>query len=99
LAGTILDDAVAATAFRRLLEHLRHRTDAQNVDLMGLAGFCRNCLADWVAEADGTLGRDEAREIIYGMPFAEWKAKHQGEASQEQLDRMKESVAKNAPNH
>lgn len=99
MAGTILDDAVAATAFRRLLEHLRHRTDAQNVDLMGLAGFCRNCLADWVAEADGTLGRDEAREIIYGMPFAEWKAKHQGEASQEQLDRMKESVAKNAPNH
>ncbi|MGV3769437.1 MAG: DUF1244 domain-containing protein [Sphingobium phenoxybenzoativorans] len=99
MAGTILNDAVAATAFRRLLEHLRHRTDAQNVDLMGLAGFCRNCLADWVAEADGGLSRDEAREIIYGMPFAEWKAKHQGEATQEQLDRMKESVAKNAPNH
>jgi uncharacterized protein len=99
LPGTILNDAVAATAFRRLLDHLRHRTDAQNVDLMGLAGFCRNCLADWVAEADGGLSRDEAREIVYGMPFAEWKAKYQGEASQEQLDRMQESVAKNAPNH
>ena len=94
-----LDDAVAATAFRRLVAHLRHRTDAQNVDLMGLAGFCRNCLADWVAEADGGLSRDEAREIIYGMPFSEWKARHQGEATQEQLDRMKESVAKNAPDH
>ena len=94
-----LDDAIAATAFRRLVAHLRHRTDAQNVDLMGLAGFCRNCLADWVAEADGGLSRDEAREIIYGMPFSEWKARHQGEATQEQLDRMKESVAKNAPDH
>ena len=94
-----LDDAVAATAFRRLIVHLRRRTDAQNVDLMGLAGFCRNCLADWVAEADGGLSRDEAREIIYGMPFSEWKARHQGEATQEQLDRMKESVAKNAPDH
>lgn len=99
MAGTILNDAVAATAFRRLLEHLQHRTDAQNVDLMGLAGFCRNCLADWIAEADGGLSRDEARQIIYGMPFAEWKVKYQGEATQEQLDRMKESVAKNAPNH
>ena len=84
-----LDDAVAATAFRRLVAHLRHRTDAQNVDLMGLSGFCRNCLADWVAEADGHLSRDEAREIIYGMPFAEWKAKHQGAATPEQIDAMK----------
>jgi hypothetical protein len=99
LAGNIINDAVAATAFRRLIEHLRHRTDVQNVDLMGLAGFCRNCLADWVAEADGTLGKDEARELIYGMPFAEWKARYQGEATQEQLDRMKESVAKNADSH
>src|SRR4051812_792724 len=94
-----LDDAVAATAFRRLVAHLRHRSDAQNVDLMGLAGFCRNCLADWVAEAEGNLSRDQAREIIYGMPFAEWKTKHQGEASPEQLQRMQESVAKNAPGH
>jgi hypothetical protein len=99
LAGTILNDAVAATAFRRLVEHLRHRSDVQNVDLMGLSGFCRNCLADWVAEADGALSRDEARELIYGMPFAEWKARYQGEASQEQLDRMKESMAKNAASH
>lgn len=94
-----LDDSVAATAFRRLVVHLRHRGDAQNVDLMGLAGFCRNCLADWVAEAEGNLSRESAREIIYGMPFAEWKARHQGEATPEQLQRMQESVAKNAPGH
>ena len=91
-----LDDAVAAAAFRRLVRHLRHRDDAQNVDLMGLAGFCRNCLSDWVQEADGTLSKDAAREIIYGMPYAQWKAEHQGEASPEQLARMTESVAKNA---
>ena len=99
MAGTIIDDATAATAFRRLVAHLQHRTDAQNIDLMGLAGFCRNCLADWVMEADGTMSRDEARELIYGMPFAEWKARYQGEATPEQLERMKESVAKNAANH
>ena len=91
-----LDDAIAATAFRRLVRHLRHRTDAQNIDLMGLAGFCRNCLADWVAEADGTLSRDDARQIIYGMPFAEWKAQHQSEATPEQIARMDESMKRNA---
>ena len=91
-----LDDAVAAAAFRRLVRHLRHRDDAQNVDLMGLAGFCRNCLSDWVQEADGTLSKDEARAIVYGMPYAQWKAEHQGEATAEQLQRMTESVAKNA---
>ena len=64
-----LDDAVAAAAFRRLVQHLRRRTDAQNVDLMGLAGFCRNCLSDWIEEAGG-LSKDEARQIIYGMPQA-----------------------------
>ena len=89
-----LDDAVAAAAFRRLVRHLRHRTDAENIDLMGLAGFCRNCLSDWVEEAGG-LSKDEAREVIYGMPYAEWKARHQSEASPEQLARMKESVARN----
>jgi hypothetical protein len=94
-----MNDAAAATAFRRLLAHLQHRTDAQNVDLMGLAGFCRNCLADWIAEADGTLSKDEAREIVYGMPYSEWKAKHQAEATPEQLQKMKESVAKNAGSH
>lgn len=91
-----LDDAVAAAAFRRLVRHLRHRDDAQNVDLMGLAGFCRNCLSDWVQEADGSLSKDAARAIVYGMPYAQWKAEHQGEASPEQLAKMAESVAKNA---
>jgi len=90
-----LDDAVAAAAFRRLVRHLRHRTDAQNVDLMGLAGFCRNCLSDWVGEAGG-LDKDEARAAIYGMPYAQWKAQHQGEATPDQLARMAESVKKNA---
>lgn len=89
-----VDDAVAAAAFRRLVRHLRHRSDAQNVDLMGLAGFCRNCLSDWVADAGG-LSKDDAREVIYGMPYADWKARHQGEASPEQLARMEESVARN----
>lgn len=96
MTNTILEDAVAATAFRRLIAHLQHRTDVQNVDLMGEAGFCRNCLADWIAEADGAMSREEAREIIYAMPYAEWKDRHQGEATPEQLARMKESVAKNA---
>ena len=91
----LLDDAAAATAFRRLVRHLRHRADAQNVDLMGLAGFCRNCLSDWVGEA-GALDKETARESIYGMPYAQWKAQHQAEATPEQLARMKESVARNA---
>ena len=90
-----LDDAVAAQAFRRLIRHLRHRDDAQNIDLMGLAGFCRNCLSDWVEEAGG-LDKDAAREAVYGMPYAQWKAQHQGDATPEQLERMKASVAKNA---
>jgi hypothetical protein len=92
-----IDDATAAAAFRRLVRHLRHRSDAQNVDLMGLAGFCRNCLSDWTAEASaGALDKDAARTAIYGMPYAQWKAAHQGEATPEQLARMAESVAKNA---
>nr|WP_109809084.1 DUF1244 domain-containing protein [Sphingosinithalassobacter portus] len=95
-----LDDKVAAAAFRRLVRHLRHRTDAQNVDLMGLSGFCRNCLSDWIAEASAAQGtpldKDDARAIIYGMPYSQWKAEHQGEATPEQLARMQESVAKNA---
>lgn len=90
-----LDDATAAAAFRRLVRHLRHRSDAQNVDLMGLAGFCRNCLSDWTAEAGG-LSKDAARLAIYGMPYAEWKRDHQLEATPEQLARMDESVARNA---
>ena len=93
-----LDDAVAAAAFRRLVRHLRHRSDAQNVDLMGLSGFCRNCLGDWVAEAGG-IGKDQARETIYGMPQAEWKARHQTEATPEQLARMAESIKRNEASH
>ena len=89
-----LDDAVAAAAFRRLVRHLRHRSDAQNVDLMGLAGFCRNCLGDWVAEA-GDLSKDAGREIVYGMPYAQWKAANQTEATPEQLARMEESLKRN----
>jgi uncharacterized protein len=90
-----LDDRIAAQAFRRLVKHLRKRSDAQNIDLMGLAGFCRNCLVDWVAEA-GAFDKAEAREIIYGMPFDQWKARFQGEATPEQLARMEASVARNA---
>ena len=90
-----INDAAAAAAFHRLVRHLQHRTDAQNVDLMGLAGFCRNCLADWLAEADGAMSKDEAREAIYGMPYAEWKKAHQSEATPAQLAKMEESVAKN----
>ncbi len=90
-----LDDATAAKAFRTLVRHLRHRTDAQNIDLMGLAGFCRNCLADWISEADSSIAKDEARRIIYDMPFSEWKAQYQGEATPEQLARMEESLKKN----
>ena len=93
-----IDDKVAAAAFRRLVAHLRHRQDAQNIDLMGMAGFCRNCLADWVAEASAEAGaplsRDEARRAIYGMDYAEWK-KGQPEATPEQLARMEASVARN----
>lgn len=90
-----IDDATAAAAFRRLLEHLRHRSDAQNVDLMGLAGFCRNCLADWVSEASG-IDKESARHAVYGMPYAQWKAHHQQAATPEQIARMADSVALNA---
>jgi hypothetical protein len=91
-----LDDAVAAQAFRRLVRHLRHRHDAQNIELMGLAGFCRNCLSDWIVEAGAPLDKTAARELIHGLPAAEWKAAFQTEATREQLDRMAASVAKNA---
>jgi hypothetical protein len=94
---TQIDDRIAAAAFRRLVEHLRMRADAQNIDLMGLAGFCRNCLGDWVSEAsDGAITREAAREVIHGMPALEWKARHQSPATPEQLARMEESLALNA---
>jgi hypothetical protein len=89
-----LDDATAAAAFRRLVRHLQHRTDAQNVDLMGLAGFCRNCLGDWVAEA-GAMPKEDGRALIYGMAYTDWKAQHQQPATEEQLRRMEESLTRN----
>ena len=86
-----------AAAFRRLLEHLRRRSDIQNIELMTHAGFCRNCLADWYREAAAASGagidKDAAREHIYGMPYAEWKDKHQAPATPEQLARF-EAVEK-----
>ena len=94
-----LDDAVAAAAFRRLVRHLRHRSDAQNIDLMGLSGFCRNCLADWIRDAGASYDKDGAREVIHGMPSAEWKARHHSEATAEQLARMEESLRKNGGTH
>lgn len=89
-----LDDAVAAAAFRRLVRLLQHRTDAANIDLMGLAGFCRNCLGDWIAEA-GDMDKEAGRAIVHGMPTADWKALHHTAATAEQLARMEESMAKN----
>jgi uncharacterized protein len=77
-----------AAAFRRLLEHLRSRTDVQNIDLMNLAGFCRNCLSNWMKDAADEKGiamsKDQSREAVYGMPYEEWRAKHQKDASPEQ---------------
>jgi hypothetical protein len=89
---TEIDEAtrteLEAAAFRRLVAHLRDRTDAQNIDMMNLAGFCRNCLSRWYQEAAAERGieldKEGAREIIYGMPYAEWKAKHQTDATPEQ---------------
>ena len=83
------DTALQAAAFRRLLAHLQQRSDVQNIDLMILAGFCRNCLANWYQDAASEAGReiskDQARELVYGMPFAQWKAQHQPEATPDQL--------------
>ncbi|RDC60914.1 hypothetical protein HME9302_02131 [Alteripontixanthobacter maritimus] len=95
-ALTDLPDDVAAAAFRRLVRHLQHRHDAQNIDLMGLSGFCRNCLADWIVEAGYDGDKAAARELIYGMPQDEWKATRQSPATEEQLERMQASVTKNA---
>src|SRR5207244_2086589 len=78
-----------AAVYRRLVEHLRSRTDVQNIDMMNLAGFCRNCLSNWMKEAADAKGvpmtKDQSREAIYGMPFEDWKAKHQKEAGAEKL--------------
>jgi len=87
-----------AAAFRRLVEHLRARTDVQNIDMMNLAGFCRNCLSNWMKEAADQQGvpmtRDQSREAIYGMPFEEWKAKYGGQASATQLAQFAKSSQK-----
>ena len=84
-----------AAVFRRLVSHLRNRTDVQNIDMMNLAGFCRNCLSNWYVDAareDGIdLDKEAAREIVYGMPYAEWKAKHQTEATPEQAAAFEKS--------
>src|SRR5713226_7033265 len=84
-----------AAAFRRLLEHLRSRTDVQNIDMMNLAGFCRNCLSNWMKDAADSKGvpmtKEESRQAIYGMPFEEWKAKYQKEASKEQTAAFEKS--------
>jgi len=91
--------ALEAAAFRKLVEHLRERTDVQNIDLMNLAGFCRNCLSNWyrdAAEEQGlSISKEESREIIYGMPYDAWREKYQAEAS----DGAKEAFEKNRPSH
>lgn len=91
-------EAIEAAAFRRLVAHLRERTDVQNIDLMNLAGFCRNCLSKWYRAAaedrDVELSDAEAREIVYGMPYPDWKAKYQSEATPEQKAAFKDAHAK-----
>ena len=86
-----------AAAFRTLVEHLRQRSDVQNIDLMNLAGFCRNCLSNWYRDAANAagldMGKEESREIVYGMPYAEWQAKHQTEAN----DAQKQAFDRNQP--
>ncbi|MDR6231760.1 hypothetical protein QE444_004117 [Pseudomonas sp. SORGH_AS199] len=87
-----------AAAFRTLVDHLRKRTDVQNIDLMNLSGFCRNCLSKWYkAAADDKgleLGLDDAREVVYGMPYADWKARYQTEASPAQAAAFQEQQSK-----
>jgi uncharacterized protein len=87
-----------AAVYRRLVEHLRSRTDVQNIDLMNLAGFCRNCLSNWMKEAADAKGlavsKEESREAVYGMPFEEWKAKYQQEASPAQKEAFEKASHK-----
>ena len=96
-----IDDKTAieleAAAFRRLVAHLRERTDVQNIDLMNMAGFCRNCLSNWLKDAADAqsvpMTKDDAREAVYGMPYERWKAQHQAEATPEQIATMKASAS------
>ncbi|HZP71146.1 MAG TPA: DUF1244 domain-containing protein [Pseudolabrys sp.] len=89
-----------AAVYRRLVEHLRSRTDVQNIDLMNLAGFCRNCLSNWMKDAADARGlamsKDESREIVYGMPYEEWRKKYQKEASPEQKAAFEKSSSRHA---
>ena len=102
-AMTDLDEAtrteLEAAAFRRLIEHLRNRTDVQNIDLMNLGGFCRNCLSNWYREAAEERGlpvsKEESREMVYGMPYDEWRTKYQTESS----PAAKATFEKNRPSH
>ncbi len=86
---------IEAAAFRGLVEHLQRRTDVQNIDLMNLAGFCRNCLSKWYLAAAGERGveltYDDARQVVYGMPYDEWKDRYQSEASAEQIEKFEET--------
>jgi hypothetical protein len=86
-----------AAVYRRLVEHLRNRTDVQNIDMMNLAGFCRNCLSNWIKDAADAKGvpmtKDQSREIVYGEPFEQWKAKYQKEASKEQKAAFEKAAA------
>ncbi len=86
---------IEAAVFRRLIKHLQERTDVQNIDLMNLSGFCRNCLSRWMSEASEEAGKnlskEEAREIVYGMSYAEWKEKFQTDASADQVKKFKDS--------
>lgn len=92
---------IEAAVFRRLVTHLDANKDVQNIDLMNLAGFCRNCLSKWYVEAAREEGREidyeAAREIVYGMPYPEWKSKYQGEASPEQLAKFESGQAQSTP--
>ena len=87
-----------AAVYRRLVEHLRGRTDVQNIDLMNLVGFCRNCLSNWMKDAADAknvpMSKDESREIVYGMPYDEWRNKHQKEASGDQKAAFEKASAK-----
>jgi uncharacterized protein len=87
-----------AAVYRRLVEHLRQRTDVQNIDLMNLAGFCRNCLSNWMKEAADARGlemtKETSREAVYGMPYEEWRAKYQREASAEQKATFEQAIHK-----
>jgi len=94
------DKELQAAVFKRLVEHLKKQSDLQNIDLMNLAGFCRNCLSKWYSEEaesrDITIDIDQAREFIYGMPYQQWKEDYQKPATKEQLETMKKRKKKNA---